>query len=68
MRSIRSEEPKCCKFIDLRKTVHKIICWFTFKITFKCLNNNKHILSGLIHFIENHSTEIHFIGLGFSMK
>ena len=31
MRSIRSEEPKCGKFIDLRKTVKfKIIFWFAF--------------------------------------
>ena len=41
------------KFIDFRKTVLKIIFWFTFKIAINYLNNKKANLSGPIHFTEN---------------
>ena len=41
------------KFIDFRKTVLKIIFWFTFKIAINYLNNKKATLSGPILFTEN---------------
>ena len=44
---------KCGKFIDFRKTVIKIIFWFTFKIAINYLNNKKATLSGPILFTEN---------------
>ncbi len=44
---------KCGKFIDLRKTVLKIIFWFAFKKAIKYLENKKATLSGPILFTEN---------------